>query len=195
MFETVPTPTPRASSTKVAALLLTYYSVWNSLKHHWCQSTFDLTLAWKLCYYYSTVVVVVRTPPWEATLPRRRVRERTHFILIVFMRGGLLTTTSSKLKWDEHQLFFSKEWPLPWYYFCCVIYYYEPLKSKKGIEETLIVMLQNLGILYLVSTITNNLKRYHTTDDTFLPTNICGFYVFVLDETRRRPGLRFNWPP
>ena len=28
--------------------VLTYYSVWNSLKHHWCQSTFDLTLAWKL---------------------------------------------------------------------------------------------------------------------------------------------------
>ena len=73
----VSTLPPRASTTKVAALLLTYYSVWNSLKHHWCQSTFDLTLAWKLCYYYTTtVVVVVRTPPWEATLPRRRVRER-----------------------------------------------------------------------------------------------------------------------
>ena len=30
--------------------VLTYYSVWNSLKHHWCQSTFDLTLAWKLLH-------------------------------------------------------------------------------------------------------------------------------------------------
>ena len=32
--------------------LLTYYSVWNSLKHHWCQSTFDLTFP-------------SGTPPWE----------------------------------------------------------------------------------------------------------------------------------
>ena len=32
--------------------VLTYYSVWNSLKHHWCQSTFDLTFP-------------SGTPPWE----------------------------------------------------------------------------------------------------------------------------------
>ena len=38
------------------------------------------------------------------------MRERTHFILIVFMRGGLLTTTSSKLKWDE-QLSTSSSFP------------------------------------------------------------------------------------
>ena len=36
-----------------ALLLLTYYSVWNSLKHHWCQSTFDLTFR-RTCFGLAT---------------------------------------------------------------------------------------------------------------------------------------------